>query len=80
MEIEGRLDILRLDRPTDPQPWTYDVTYLPNRVSGWAKLHKCVGLESLVAYLGEVGILPEFIKRALGKYRSTDRLKSLLSG
>ena len=30
METEGTIHVLRLDRPTDPQPWTYDVTFAPS--------------------------------------------------
>ena len=30
MELEGALDLLRLDRPEAPQPWTYRVTFTPS--------------------------------------------------
>jgi hypothetical protein len=56
METEGTIHVLRLDRPTDPQPWTYDVTFAPSGKGGFLTPRKCVGLPVLEQVLKDVGI------------------------
>jgi hypothetical protein len=56
METEGIIHVLRLDRPTDPQPWTYDVTFAPSGKGGFLTPRKCLGLPALEEVLTEVGI------------------------
>jgi len=66
MEIEGPIHFLRLDLPSEPEPWTYAVSYAPHGYSGSVKMLRRLGRESLKVYLErEVGILPKFTERAL---------------
>lgn len=67
IELEGPLHILRLDLPSEPEPWIYAVIFAPNSCSGGSLVpHRCLGRETLKAYLeDEVGIRPEFVGKAL---------------
>jgi hypothetical protein len=66
MEIEGPIHLLRLALPSEPEPWTYAVSYAPHGYSSSVKMLRRLGRESLKVYLErEVGILPKFTERAL---------------
>ena len=69
MEIEGSIRILKLGRPTDPEPGTYDVTFAPSRGGALLRQRKCVGLRALEAVLKDIGIPAERRAPALAAAR-----------
>lgn len=64
IEIEGRLDIFRLDRDSDPQPWTYRLTFIPTTtarpVGG-----RCCGENEVIAVLKRLDIQAEIIAKVV---------------
>ena len=73
METVGTIHVLRLDRPTDPQPWTYDVTFAPSGKGGFLTPRKCVGLPALEQVLKDVGIAGHLRDVALEEVRKDGR-------
>jgi hypothetical protein len=73
METVGTIHVIRLDRPTDPQPWTYDVTFAPSGKGGFLTPRKCVGLPALEHVLKDVGIAGHLRDAALEEVRKDGR-------
>ncbi len=65
MEIEGRLEIFRLDGDTDPQRWTYRVSFIPTTTGGSVRGRLFRGEHEVKTLLKALHIDAEIIDRVL---------------